>query len=198
MNTGMQDAFNLAWKLALASRDVAKADALLPSYSLERSAVGRKVLADAGHMTTLAVLRGRFWQGLRNHAASLIFGFAPVRHEMAVNMAELTIGYPDSPLTRAVGGRHGGPAAGTRAPVAAGVETVGAGATPRFALYASANAASAALIARFRNVLEPQVRPPFAEGGAWLVRPDGYVAVAAAADDIAAIDAYCDERFNAP
>ena len=140
MNTGMQDAFNLAWKLALVCRGLAEPDSLLPSYSLERSAVGRKVLADAGHMTTLAILKGRVWQGLRNHAASLIFGFAPVRHAMAANMAELTIGYPDSPLTRAFGARPSSPAAGGRAPVAVGAPPIGAGGAPRFALCAAADA----------------------------------------------------------
>ena len=36
MNTGMQDAFNLAWKLALIVREIAASDALLDSYSAEK------------------------------------------------------------------------------------------------------------------------------------------------------------------
>ena len=40
MNTGMQDACNLAWKLAMVIRGVANAEPLLESYNLERSAVG--------------------------------------------------------------------------------------------------------------------------------------------------------------
>jgi 2-polyprenyl-6-methoxyphenol hydroxylase-like FAD-dependent oxidoreductase len=47
MNTGMQDAINLAWKLALACRQACP-DALLDSYSIERSAVGEQVLKAAG------------------------------------------------------------------------------------------------------------------------------------------------------
>ena len=39
MNTGMQDAFNLSWKLAMVARGIAK-PSLLDSYSVERSAVG--------------------------------------------------------------------------------------------------------------------------------------------------------------
>jgi 2-polyprenyl-6-methoxyphenol hydroxylase-like FAD-dependent oxidoreductase len=42
MNTGMQDAFNLAWKLALVCRGESK-EALLDSFSIERSAVGAEV-----------------------------------------------------------------------------------------------------------------------------------------------------------
>ena len=43
MNTGMQDAFNLAWKLALVVRKRCN-EHLLDSYSPERSKVGDEVL----------------------------------------------------------------------------------------------------------------------------------------------------------
>jgi hypothetical protein len=55
---------------------------------------------------------------------------------------------------------------------------VGSGDTPRFALFAHADPACAALIARYRHLLEPEPRPPFGDDGIWLVRPDGYVAAA--------------------
>ena len=42
MNTGMQDACNLAWKLALVWRGTCRPEPLLASYSVERSAVGRR------------------------------------------------------------------------------------------------------------------------------------------------------------
>jgi 2-polyprenyl-6-methoxyphenol hydroxylase-like FAD-dependent oxidoreductase len=44
MNTGIQDAYNLAWKLALATQGVA-ADGLLDSYHAERHPVGEEVVA---------------------------------------------------------------------------------------------------------------------------------------------------------
>ena len=44
MNTGMQDACNLAWKLALVCHGGCAEAPLLDSYSLERSAVGDEVL----------------------------------------------------------------------------------------------------------------------------------------------------------
>lgn len=44
MNTGIQDAYNLAWKLALVARDEAPAS-LLDSYEVERRAEGEKVIA---------------------------------------------------------------------------------------------------------------------------------------------------------
>jgi len=58
MNTGMQDAFNLAWKLALVQKGQGRAEPLLlQSYSVERSAVGDQVLRNAERFTTLATLR---------------------------------------------------------------------------------------------------------------------------------------------
>jgi 2-polyprenyl-6-methoxyphenol hydroxylase-like FAD-dependent oxidoreductase len=48
MNTGMHDAFNLAWKLALVSRGLCAAEPLLTSYSSERSAVAKLVLEATG------------------------------------------------------------------------------------------------------------------------------------------------------
>jgi 2-polyprenyl-6-methoxyphenol hydroxylase-like FAD-dependent oxidoreductase len=45
MNTGMQDAINLAWKLALAVQQKTKPD-ILDSYTDDRSPVAKQVLAD--------------------------------------------------------------------------------------------------------------------------------------------------------
>jgi 2-polyprenyl-6-methoxyphenol hydroxylase-like FAD-dependent oxidoreductase len=179
MNTGMQDACNLGWKLALVCRGLAAAEPLLDSYSTERSAVGRQVLADAGRLTTIAVLRSGVMQAVRNHVASLVFGLAPVCETMANKLAELSIGYPESPLTRQSRHSHAGPAPGQRAPILDTAHPVGAGDTPRFALFAQSDSEGAALIARHGDLLEPQIRPPFAEGNIWLVRPDGYVALVA-------------------
>jgi 2-polyprenyl-6-methoxyphenol hydroxylase-like FAD-dependent oxidoreductase len=54
MNTGMQDAFNLAWKLSLATRGLCAAGPLLASYSPERSAVAKMVLEQTGRTTAIA------------------------------------------------------------------------------------------------------------------------------------------------
>ena len=47
MNTGMQDAFNLAWKLAMVIGGTANAT-LLDSYSPERSAISMGVVDAIG------------------------------------------------------------------------------------------------------------------------------------------------------
>ena len=107
-------------------------------------------------------------------------------------MSELSIGYAHGPLTIAEGRVHSGPAAGERAPVSAAGDRVGSGDRPRFAIFGTADAGSGALIARRADLLEAEVRAPFADDGLWLVRPDGYVAMTAGRGEWDKIGAYLD------
>jgi 2-polyprenyl-6-methoxyphenol hydroxylase-like FAD-dependent oxidoreductase len=81
MNTGMQDAFNLTWKLALVARGLCHPEPLLSSYSLERSPVAKVLLEFTGKATAASLLQGGVKQYIRNHVASLVLGFAPVTHK---------------------------------------------------------------------------------------------------------------------
>jgi 2-polyprenyl-6-methoxyphenol hydroxylase-like FAD-dependent oxidoreductase len=198
MNTGIQDACNLAWKLALVCKGACADEPLLGSYSVERSAVGEQVLKGAGRMTTIAIMKGEVKQSIRNHVLSFLFGLSPVLKTAANALTEVSIGYPESPLNSKGEHAHGGPAEGERAPIRDGEVPVGAGATPRFAIFAEAAGGDGAqLAARYPELLEPEVRAPFREGGLWLVRPDGYVALAAKSGEWDKVDAYL-ERLAAP
>jgi 2-polyprenyl-6-methoxyphenol hydroxylase-like FAD-dependent oxidoreductase len=190
MNTGMHDAFNLAWKLSLASRGLCAAGPLLASYSPERSAVAKLILEETGRTTAIAVMKGEAKQTIRNHVASLVFGLAPVRHAMANMLSEVSVGYPDSPLNRSCDFEHSGPAPGKRAPIRNGEPPVGEGPTPRFALFAAENDALASVAKEFAGILEPALRKPYDERGLWLVRPDGYVALRAKSGDAQAVQKY--------
>ena len=175
MNTGMQDAVNLAWKLALVRRGEAAPD-LLDSYSPERDAVGEMVLRNASRLTMAATLANPAAQAARNLAIRALLGFHAVRDRMAATMSEIEIGYPDSFLSE-------GPGAGLRwPPEHADGPPPGAGEAPRFVLYAQDGAESAALSARFPTLLAPGARPA-PDGRLHLVRPDGYVGLSAAAGD---------------
>jgi 2-polyprenyl-6-methoxyphenol hydroxylase-like FAD-dependent oxidoreductase len=179
MNTGMQDACNLAWKLALVCHGTCEAEPLLGSYSVERGAVGEQVLKGAGRVTQIGILRGDFLQSVRNHLASMVFGISAVRAKAAEALTEISIGYAKSPLNSHGAWVHGGAAAGERAPIRDGETPVGAGDSPRFAVCAEEDGDNyATLVSRYPDLLEAGVRRPFSEGGMWLVRPDGYVAVA--------------------
>jgi 2-polyprenyl-6-methoxyphenol hydroxylase-like FAD-dependent oxidoreductase len=190
MNTGMHDAFNLAWKLSLASRGLCAAEPLLASYSPERSAVAKLVLEQTGRATAIAVMKGEAKQTIRDHLASLVFGLAPVRHTMANMLSEVSVGYPNSPLNRSSDFEHCGPAPGKRAPIRDGEPPVGEGPTPRFALFAKENDALASVAKEFADILEPTLRAPFDGAGLWLVRPDGYVALRAKSGDAQTVQEY--------
>src|SRR5262249_56369593 len=64
MNTGIQDAWNLGWKLALAVQGVA-AEALLDTYEAERQPVGRLVLRFTDRAASIATSRSRSVRLLR-------------------------------------------------------------------------------------------------------------------------------------
>ena len=198
MNTGMQDVFNLAWKLALVSRGLSASEPLLSSYSEERSPVAKRVLEATGRATAMAVLRGGVKQSIRDTVAHWFLGLPPVKHAVATALTELSVGYSASWLNEKSTEAPHGPAAGDRAPVRATDKPVGAGDTPRFVLFAEPDGAPAALFRKHATMIESEVRRPFKEGGLWLVRPDGYVALATKSGDWAAVDHYLDSRLRSP
>lgn len=184
MNTGMHDAINLAWKLALVTRGLA-APSLLDSYGPERSAVAHQILSDSGRLTRAGILRNEAAQTLRNFAIHTILGFHGIRDKAAARLSELTIHYPDSPLNRGTSEGATGPGLGERILDGA---PFGAGDTPRFALLAPESAATRAILSDHAAILEPAPRAPLADGLLRLVRPDGYVVAVAAPGDEAVID----------
>jgi 2-polyprenyl-6-methoxyphenol hydroxylase-like FAD-dependent oxidoreductase len=102
MNTGIQDAYNLAWKLALAVAGEA-APGLLESYDAERRPVGEEVVG-----RTVRHAREGFEE---NDPAT-----------MMLREAQLLVGYPESPLSGDDAASGGGPRPGARAPDARGLE----------------------------------------------------------------------------
>jgi len=97
MNTGIQDAFNLAWKLALVIRGAAP-EGLLDSYPAERRPVAQAVLRGTDRTTRVVTLRGEVAQHLRNGLLSVLGEFDFVRRRLALGMSELGIAYRGSPI----------------------------------------------------------------------------------------------------
>jgi 2-polyprenyl-6-methoxyphenol hydroxylase-like FAD-dependent oxidoreductase len=117
MNTGIQDALNLAWKLALVARGEAD-EAILDSYDLERHANAKKLLQLVGPATKFINLRNPVSVEIRNLAIRVVSQLGLSAH-MALNFSMLEVAYPDSPLSEEHGRAHRGPRAGERAPDAA-------------------------------------------------------------------------------
>jgi 2-polyprenyl-6-methoxyphenol hydroxylase-like FAD-dependent oxidoreductase len=181
MNTGMQDAVNLAWKLSLVIQGRAK-PSLLDSYTPERSAVGDRVLRNAGRLTEAAVVRNPIAQGLRNAIVRFATGFPAIQHKIADQLSEMDIGYPESPLTARNGHGADGPKPGERWPHPVPEGPQG----PRFTAVGPA-AAVAALAERFPTLV---MAKPASEMTLRLVRPDGYVGFADAHGDRALAERY--------
>jgi 2-polyprenyl-6-methoxyphenol hydroxylase-like FAD-dependent oxidoreductase len=219
MNTGMQDAFNLGWKLALAA-DGRAAPGLLDSYHAERHPVAARVIKQTTRMTTMATLHGKGARALRNHLVHLAAGLAPVRAELADQTEETNINYRDSPLV--AGAEHAaGPKPGDAAPDVAGLSlhSVLADGTGHTLLQVGGAPAKPEWVERtaVRRVLvsdrtssEPdydvtvfdaehriQQRYGVAEEGAlFAIRPDGYVGLRADVEDGGALAAYLDNVMS--
>jgi 2-polyprenyl-6-methoxyphenol hydroxylase-like FAD-dependent oxidoreductase len=194
MNTGMQDAFNLAWKLALVIHKTCH-ESLLDSYSPERSAIGDEVLKSAARLTEVGTMKNPVAQAIRNFVGHIMLGLSPVQHAFANTMTEVTIGYPKSPLNGPALDGHG-PKPGERVVPHADQVPFGSGSTPRFALLAENSAAVADLIKRFDRLIDPSVRPPLRPNGIWLVRPDGYEAMSTSQDRWQHVATYFDRLIG--
>jgi 2-polyprenyl-6-methoxyphenol hydroxylase-like FAD-dependent oxidoreductase len=184
MNTGMQDAFNLAWKLACVIHRTGS-EALLDTYSPERSGVGDEVLKDTARLTTVGTLSNPLAEELRNIVGRFALGFAPVRHAVVDKMSQVSVGYPNSPMNKGDGSFK--PAPGHRMAPIAGAPPFGSGDTPRFTLLASSSPVVADLQSSFPELLNSALGTPPAIDGVWLIRPDGYVAATAAVGDLSSI-----------
>ena len=97
MNTGMQDAVNLAWKLRLAWLGIA-APGLLASYEAERRPVGAHVVRMTTRLTEAAVKGGAVGDRARRLLIPIVTGHEAFAGRVAGDLAELTVGYHDSPL----------------------------------------------------------------------------------------------------
>jgi NADPH-dependent dioxygenase len=94
MNTGIHDAYNLAWKLAMVVRGGADA-ALLETYDRERVPVGQALLASTGEAMASAMT-----DAVEDDTAQSDYAFM---RRLIRGMSGLMIAYPDSPLTIGAG-----------------------------------------------------------------------------------------------
>ena len=114
MNTGIQEAFNLGWKLARVMKGHAP-DRLLDSYHLERHPIERDVLRQTSFVTHMAEAGHGPLKLLRERVMPALAALGPLRDAARLTVSELAIQYRRSPLTleRVL---DGGPRAGERAP----------------------------------------------------------------------------------
>lgn len=106
LNTGIQDAYNLAWKLALVEKGLAKAS-LLDSYHEERYPVGYQVLKKTDFMTKMILLTNPILVSLRNHFIQFMTSFSKIKNIIMKDIAELSICYDKSSIVHQTGKAKG-------------------------------------------------------------------------------------------
>jgi hypothetical protein len=97
MNTGIQDAYNLAWKLALVVKGASPLN-LLDSYEVERHAVAESVLKMTDFLTKVNTLRNPVARSIRTRLAPLLVAQEVIQQRLRRNISELAINYRKSPI----------------------------------------------------------------------------------------------------
>ena len=97
MNTGLQDVYNLAWKLALVHTHHAPLT-LLDSYEAERHPVAEAVLQTSDLMIRMAMIHQPLLQQVRNHVVPLLSQIEVVQQRFVERISELNIHYQNSPI----------------------------------------------------------------------------------------------------
>ncbi|PTR31360.1 2-polyprenyl-6-methoxyphenol hydroxylase-like FAD-dependent oxidoreductase [Rhodococcus sp. OK519] len=165
MNTGIQDAANLGWKLDAVLSGAEPG--VLSSYHRERHPVGKRVLLQSGLMMRAATMGAAPARALRDIVAPMISRFAPARDMIAGSFSGVTLRYPR--------GRGQHRLVGTRAtevPLHEGRLTAVQREHPGFVLACENDAAPVSSHGSGHLVQTRRAD----SGPALLVRPDGYIA----------------------
>jgi 2-polyprenyl-6-methoxyphenol hydroxylase-like FAD-dependent oxidoreductase len=217
MNTGIQDAVNLGWKLAYVLNGAADSELLLDSYEAERRPIARSVIAAAAQKQHLSFGASKLTSRIRNMAVSIFGNIPAVHRKLQVELSETEFAYRDGPLVALAAGKVGGKRTdvGTRAREASIVDgPAGKSASlwpylsaPRHSLLvfedenhpiplndAVAQAGDTLQVLRLGSSRDPdgEVRSRYRlNGPGWvLVRPDQVVAARGVGADFTALHAY--------
>jgi 2-polyprenyl-6-methoxyphenol hydroxylase-like FAD-dependent oxidoreductase len=206
MNTGIGDAVNLAWKIADVIRGRADAS-LLDSYEPERIAFARRLVATTDRAFTGVTSDGLIARWVRLHVvpavAPAVFAFAALRRFMFRTVSQTSVHYRGSSLSE---GRAGGVHGGDRLPWVPTKQTEQDNFAPLTSLAWQVHVygdASGELrtecdgrklplhVFKWRRAMG---RVGLRRNAVYLVRPDGYVALANPEGGATALRSYCDAR----
>lgn len=113
MNTGLQDAFNLAWKIAWVHQGKLSMKTL-STYHEERYATAMSLLKGTEFATHVAALKKGWQISLRNALARIILSFPLVQNKMIRVLSQINIRYQHNLMINESGKSQCGPKAGSR------------------------------------------------------------------------------------
>jgi 4,5-epoxidase len=190
MNTGLGDAENLAWKLALVETGRA-GEALLNTYEAERRPIATEVLGNTSSMTRMMLGRNAGTRLVRDHVVVPLMNRRFVQRLIAEASSQLRVSYRKGPLGSAYPGIGRGPRGGDRIADLACTRADGSATRlhaelgGRWAVLTSDAAAARAAEARLGAAAVVTLRPS-SQTETFLVRPDGHLACRGGADRISA------------
>ena len=97
MNTGIQDAYNLAWKLALVLK-AQSPETILDSYNAERHKVGKEVVELTDTATNIATIHNPVLSAIRNKVIGIVSKIDPVSHKIINTLTQIEYHYKESPI----------------------------------------------------------------------------------------------------
>jgi hypothetical protein len=208
LNTGMIDAHNLGWKLALVASGRAS-DALLDTYGTERRPVAGEVLKLTHTLIRYGTMSHPVKRSARDIVVPALARSAIVQRRAARRLSQVYVTYPPGPLVRQDHARSA-PRAGRRMPdirVRAGREATmlyrvlrgGRHVLVVPAAYA-ARVLDDAGLRPYRSDLDivTPVPPGRGTGPVVLIRPDGHVAARGRPGRMAAVTGYLRDVFAEP
>jgi 2-polyprenyl-6-methoxyphenol hydroxylase-like FAD-dependent oxidoreductase len=207
LNTGIMDAHNLAWKLALVAGGRAP-DALLDSYGSERRPVAEDVLKLTHGLVHYGSMSHPVKRRVRDVVVPALGRSPAIQRRGARRISQVYASYPPGPLARQDRGR-GGPRAGQRMPDigvrAGGVDTTlylvlrgGRHVLVVPAVHAASTLDDAGL-RPYRQDLDVVAPVPDGNetGPVVLVRPDGHVAARGRPGRLETVTGYLRDLFTA-
>jgi 2-polyprenyl-6-methoxyphenol hydroxylase-like FAD-dependent oxidoreductase len=98
MNTGIQDAVNLGWKLGQVLNGVGQTELLLDSYEAERRPIAREVVKGAAQKFHMAYGAGLGPKLLKNMVVPLVMRFPAAQRRLQIELSETEIVYREGAL----------------------------------------------------------------------------------------------------
>ena len=200
MNTGIGDAINLSWKLGAVIQGKAS-ESILDSYEPERMTFAKLLVATTDKVFSSIVGNGRFEKFSRQYVIPIIFPrmtrFSIVRKMMFKVISQIRINYRNSQLSKGNTGKiHGG----DRLPWIPFDDTdnfaplesfdwqlhVYGDVAPNFSKFAEENNLLLYTFPYTQKVQKAGIKL----GSAFLIRPDGYIALAEETQNINSLEEY--------